>query len=104
MGFRTAVSLLRKHRDMARVLRVLRLERRGLMPQEYERAFQDAERTFLHHRVFDAELQSVVHLHPLPEELCAPGVDLSFLGSYPCHRHHAMTPPRHLPCSTVSFT
>ena len=52
MGLRTAYRLMRKHRDIEKLLRAVRFEGKMSIPNGYLEAFKRADMTFLHQRVF----------------------------------------------------
>ena len=49
------------------------------VPPTYTEDFRRAYLTFLHQRVYDCELERLVHLRPIPPEL--ESADLAFLGA-----------------------
>lgn len=67
MGLKTAIKLIRKHRDAPRALRALRLDSNFRFPPDYEEAFRRAELTFRHQQVFDPDARKAVPLTPLPD-------------------------------------
>ena len=80
LGLKTAHSLVRKYNDIEKILRIIQLEGKLIVPSAYLEQFRDAELTFLHHRVFCPVAQKMVHLNDL-----APGIsgsDMPFLGPY----------------------
>lgn len=52
MGLKTAYRLVRKHKTIERILRMLQFDGQYCVPTGYLEAFQRAELTFLHQRVF----------------------------------------------------
>ena len=66
IGLKTAWSLLRKHRSVEQVLRVLRMDGKKSIPKGYLDAFYRAEKVFLHQRVYCPLDQKLVTLTELP--------------------------------------
>ena len=79
MGLKTAYRLVRKHKKIEKILRMLQFDGQFFVPAGYLEAFQRAELTFLHQRVFCPEMDSIVMMTPLDVEAC--NHDLSFLGT-----------------------
>ncbi|KAL9000851.1 MAG: hypothetical protein Q9169_000606 [Polycauliona sp. 2 TL-2023] len=79
MGLKTAYRLVRKHKKIEKILRMLQFDGQYHVPPGYLEAFQRAELTFLHQRVFCPETNSIVMMTPLGVE--SHGYDLSFLGA-----------------------
>lgn len=80
MGLKTAYRMVRKHKTIEKVLRMLSFDGKFFVPKGYLEAFQQAERTFLHQRVFCPQKQSLV-LHTEPEHPI--GEDkMPFIGAY----------------------
>ena len=77
VGLKRAHALVMEHRDPARVLRVLRAEKAGKLPSDYEARFWRARMTFKHQLVFCPVKGEVVPLSPV-----SVGSDLSFLGRF----------------------
>jgi exonuclease-1 len=80
LGLKTAHSLVRKYNDVEKILRIIQLEGKMIVPTGYLEDYRNAELTFLHHRVFCPTTQKVIHLNEL-----APGMsdaDMPFLGPY----------------------
>ena len=78
MGLKTSYRYVRKYKDTERLLRMVALEG-FLVPTGYLESFNNAELTFLHHRVFCPLEQRLVFLNEL-----APGTreeDMPFLGT-----------------------
>ena len=79
MGLKTAYRLVRKHKKIEKILRMLQFDGQYHVRAGYLEAFQRAELTFLHQRVFCPDTNSVVMMTP-------PGMDshdhdLGFLGA-----------------------
>ncbi|KAL8915491.1 MAG: hypothetical protein Q9171_000056 [Xanthocarpia ochracea] len=79
MGLKTAYRLVRKHKKIEKILRMLQFDGQYYVPAGYLEAFQRAELTFLHQRVFCPDTNSVVMMTPPGVDLC--DHDLSFLGA-----------------------
>ena len=52
VGLKTAHTYVRKYKRFERILRMLQFEQKFIVPSGYLEQFYEAERTFLHHRVF----------------------------------------------------
>lgn len=52
MGLKTAYRLIRRHKTIEKIIRVLQLEGQYRVPEGYHEDFRRAELTFLHQRVF----------------------------------------------------
>ncbi|KAI4284517.1 MAG: hypothetical protein L6R38_001340 [Xanthoria sp. 2 TBL-2021] len=79
LGLKTAYRLVRKHKKIEKILRMLQFDGQYHVPAGYLEAFQRAELTFLHQRVFCPDTNSIVMMTP-------PGMDsddhdLGFLGA-----------------------
>lgn len=68
MGLRTAHRLVRKHRTIEKVIRMIQFDGKFHVPKNYLESFYQAEFTFLHQRVFCPETLTLV----LHTELCLP--------------------------------
>jgi exonuclease-1 len=80
LGLKTAHSLVRKYTDVEKILRIVQLEGKLVVPAGYLEEFHHAELTFLHHRVFCPVAQKMVFLNEL-----TPGIsdtDMPYLGPY----------------------
>lgn len=79
MGLKTAYRLVRKHKTIEKILRMLQFEGQYRVPPGYLEAFHQAELTFLHQRVFCPFKNALV-----PNTALADNVneeDLPFIGS-----------------------
>ena len=56
LGLKTAHRLMRRHKDVEKILRVLQFEGSMSVPKGYLEAFRRADLTFRHQRVFDPKL------------------------------------------------
>ncbi|KAL8930333.1 MAG: hypothetical protein Q9172_000042 [Xanthocarpia lactea] len=79
MGLKTAYRLVRKHKKIEKILRMLQFDGQYYVPAGYLEAFQRAELTFLHQRVFCPDTNSIVMMTPPGVDSC--DHDLSFLGA-----------------------
>lgn len=79
MGLKTAHRYVRKHKTIERILRMLQFEKYHV-PAGYLEAFQRAELTFLHQRVFCPIANDIVMMTKPPLDIAAE--DLDFLGSH----------------------
>jgi exonuclease-1 len=66
VGLKTACSLLRKHRTVENVIKVLRRDGKKNVRKSYLEEFKLAEKVFLHQRVYDPVQEKLVHLTALP--------------------------------------
>ncbi|KAF1824865.1 uncharacterized protein K489DRAFT_333245 [Dissoconium aciculare CBS 342.82] len=78
LGLKTAYRLVRKHKDLDKVIRMLQFDGKKKVPAGYLEAFTRAERTFLYQWVFCPEARAFRHLNPLPAGLTAEA--MPFLG------------------------
>jgi exonuclease 1 len=52
VGLKTAHTYVRRYKNIEKILRMLQFEQKFIVPNGYLEQFYEAERTFLHHRVF----------------------------------------------------
>jgi len=69
VGLRTAHGFVKKHKEVAKVTRVMALTGKHIIPPDYLAKFADAERSFLYHRVFCPTSGKLVHLNTIPPDL-----------------------------------
>ncbi|PVH87982.1 hypothetical protein DL98DRAFT_224387 [Cadophora sp. DSE1049] len=67
MGLKTAYRMVRKHKTIEKVLRMLQFDGKFHVPKTYSDQFRQAELTFLHQRVFCPRARRLV-LHTTPEQ------------------------------------
>lgn len=67
MGLKTAYRMVRKHKTIEKILRMLQFDGKWHVPKGYLEAFYQAELTFLHQRVFCPKVDGLV-LHTEPEQ------------------------------------
>ena len=79
IGLKTAYQLVRKHKDIERILQVLSFDGKYTVPPDYLAEFTKAELTFLHQRVFCPEQQQLVMLTPFSGE---EPKDFDFIGKH----------------------
>jgi len=80
MGLKTAYRMVRKHKTIEKVLRMLQFDGKFLVPKGYLESYQRAELTFLHQRVFcPVALRLVLHTEP---EQPLDDLNLPFLGAH----------------------
>lgn len=80
MGLKTAYRMLRKHKTVDNVIRMLHFDGKFLVPKGYLDAFRQAERTFLYQWVFcPIDNKLVYHTEP-PQTLDV--TKLEFIGAY----------------------
>lgn len=78
MGLKSAYRLVRKHKTIEKILRMLSFDGQYHVPPGYLEAFYKAELTFLHQRVFCPLKRDVVMMNDLQAD-AQPG-DFSFIG------------------------
>jgi exonuclease-1 len=80
MGLKTAYRMVRKHKTIEKIIRMLQFDGKFFVPKGYLSAFYQAELTFLHQRVFcPVALTLVLHTepeHPIDEN------EMPFIGAY----------------------
>lgn len=80
MGLKTAYRMVRRHKTIEKVIRMLQFDGKFLVPKGYLEAFYQAELTFLYQRVFcPKKLTLVFHTeppHPIDED------KMLFIGAY----------------------
>lgn len=80
MGLKTAYRMVRKHKTIEKVIRMLSFDGKFHVPKGYLEAFRQAEFTFLHQRVFcPADLTLVLHTQP---EQTIDLDNMPYLGAY----------------------
>ncbi|KAL8841339.1 MAG: hypothetical protein Q9170_000970 [Blastenia crenularia] len=80
MGLKTAYRLVRKHKTIEKILRMLQFDGQFYVPAGYLEAFQRAELTFLHQRVFCPIANDIV-IMTQPETSCSVE-NLDFIGPH----------------------
>ena len=80
IGLRTAHGFVKKHKEIAKIVRVMALTGKHAIPSDYLAKFDDAERSFLYHRVFCPTAGKLVHLNTVPPDLKVE--DMPYLGAY----------------------
>ena len=78
MGLKSAYRLVRKHKTIEQILRMLSFDGKYHVPPGYLEAFHKAELTFLHQRVYCPLKKQVVMMNDLPAD--AQPEDFSFIG------------------------
>ena len=86
MGLRTALKLVKKHREASRAVRMCRLEG-WAVPADYEARFRQAMLTFDHQQVFDPSTDTARPLTPIPETTTWERDFAPFLSAFAPHRH-----------------
>lgn len=80
MGLKTAYRMVRKHKTVEKIIRMLQFDGKFSVPKNYLEAYQRAELTFLHQRVFcPREMRLVYHTEPEQE---IDDAILPFLGAF----------------------
>ncbi|CAM9301965.1 unnamed protein product, partial [Discosporangium mesarthrocarpum] len=69
VGIKKAYRLVKRHKEVPKILRAVKLGNPGMFPKGYEVDFQRALLTFRHQRAFDPISCQAVHLTPLPQPL-----------------------------------
>ena len=68
MGLKTAYRVVRKHKTIEKIIRMMQFDGKFSVPKNYLEAYQRAELTFLHQRVFcPVEMRLTYHTHPEQE-------------------------------------
>lgn len=80
IGLKTAWALLRKHKTVQKVIKALEMEGKKSVPAGYLDAFELAEKVFLHQRVYDHNLERLVHLVDLPANEILDGRTEAYVG------------------------
>ncbi|KAG9231036.1 hypothetical protein BJ875DRAFT_133751 [Amylocarpus encephaloides] len=80
MGLKTAYRMVRKHKNIEKVLRMLQFDGKFHVPKGYLEDFYQAEFTFLHQRVFCPKAQGLV-FHTDPEHH-VDAEKMQFIGAY----------------------
>lgn len=78
MGLKTAYRLVRKHKTIEKILRMLQFDGQYVIPTGYLEDFRKAELTFLHQRVFCPDVNKVVMATNIGIEL--EPEDFAFIG------------------------
>lgn len=65
MGLKNAHKLLQRYKTVSKALQAVRLEGRMRVPVDYHKQFEQAEKTFLHQRVWDPRNHCLTNLQPL---------------------------------------
>ena len=68
MGLKTAYRFVRRYKAIDKILKMLQLDG-TLVPQDYAARFEQAQRSFFHHRVFCPITKQLVLLNDLPDSL-----------------------------------
>ncbi|KAK5937608.1 Rad2 nuclease [Knufia obscura] len=79
VGLRTAHGFVKKHKEIAKVTRVMAMTGKHIIPPDYLAKFANAERSFLYHRVFCPKAGKLVHLNTIPPDLKVE--DMPYLGA-----------------------
>jgi exonuclease 1 len=79
VGLKTAHTYVRKYKNIERILRMLQFEQKFFVPSSYLERFYEAERTFLHHRVFCPLQKKLVLFTELGDDMKEE--DMPYLGS-----------------------
>ena len=78
MGLKTAYRLVRKHKTIEKIIRMLHFDGQFLVPPDYLKNFHQAELTFLHQRVFCPDKKELVMA--TDTDFGETAKDLSFIG------------------------
>lgn len=71
IGLKSAYRLVRQHKSIEKIIRMLQFDGKKKVPGNYLESFQAADRTFLHQWVFCPHAKRLVNLTPLPRGLFA---------------------------------
>lgn len=80
VGLKTAHTYVRKYKQAEKILRMFQSEQKFFVPNGYLERFYEAERTFLHHRVFCPLERKLVFLTNLADDMREE--DMPYLGMY----------------------
>ncbi|ETN45427.1 uncharacterized protein HMPREF1541_09258 [Cyphellophora europaea CBS 101466] len=80
MGLKTAYRFVRKYKDAEKVIRMVQFEGKLSVPADYIASFQNAELTFIHHRVFCPERRQMVFMEDLQRGMKEE--DMPYLGKF----------------------
>ena len=80
MGLKTAYRLVRKHKTIEKILRMLQFDGQYVIPPGYLEDFRKAELTFLHQRVFCPDVNELVMATDIGSEV--EPEDFAFIGKY----------------------
>lgn len=80
MGLKTAYRMVRKHKTIERVVRMLQFDGKYHVPKDYLESFYRAERTFLHQRVYCPVTKTLVFHTELDGTVDE--ADMPFIGAY----------------------
>ncbi|KAF2857631.1 PIN domain-like protein [Piedraia hortae CBS 480.64] len=80
IGLKTAYRLVRKHKTIEKVVRVIQFDGKSKVPKDYLESFKRAERTFLYQWVYCPVDRVLVNLTPVPAELDV--ADMPYIGKY----------------------
>lgn len=78
VGLKTAHTYVRKYKHVEKILRILQFEQKFTVPNGYLEKFYEAERTFLHHRIFCPLEKKLLFLTELGDGVKAE--DMPYLG------------------------
>ncbi|RDW78236.1 hypothetical protein BP5796_06088 [Coleophoma crateriformis] len=80
MGLKTAYRMVRKHKTIEKVIRMLQFDGKHHVPNGYLEAYYQAELTFLHQRVFCPKSETIV-FHTEPDQQID-DEKMPFIGAY----------------------
>lgn len=79
MGLKTAHRVVRRHKEIERIIKALQYDGGYAIPENYVESFKRAEATFLHQRVFCPKLKKMVMCNEPEKELS--DEDLVYIGA-----------------------
>lgn len=79
IGLKSAYRLVRQHKSIEKVVRMLQFDGKRKVPTNYLQLFQDADRTFLHQWVYCPEIKDLINLTPTPAGLSS--ADMPYIGA-----------------------
>lgn len=80
IGLKTAHDFVKRHKEINKIIRMMALHGKYIVPADYLASFEAAERAFLYHRVFCPKAGQLVFLNTIPPDLKEE--DMPYLGSY----------------------
>lgn len=80
MGLKNAHGMVRKYKNIDRIIRAIQFDGKFKVPQGYLKMFDQAEKTFLYQRVFDVKTKRLVTLNEPSPELASQMDEMLFIG------------------------
>jgi exonuclease-1 len=92
VGLKTSWSLLKKHRTVENVVKVLRRDGKKKVPKTYLDEFKMAEKVFMHQRVYDPTQEKLVYLSEVPAGEPWDEQTEAYVGRYALLLHRSRNP------------